>query len=250
VPQLKHVAQKLDALRQKMQDDANDFGQAWFQYRSAPVTYLPAKYQATFKLSRSKLMNAQKAMAVTFEKMKAMRREADSLVTVAEKATMKAGIREGVTPPGGRPIGDAQRIAHDGAVVIARTLADLKQPKGSKPRPDNISTSVTSIGSLLTGKQFSAQSLVAAQGSLANAEAAFGAMQTKLASMQKQYANLKKALRSNELSDSRVKAELANAADDIKEAQTEVKTAEANIRKARATFGKYQTAWKAAQKKK
>lgn len=247
VPQLKHSAKKLGDLHKAMKADALDFGQAWFGYRGSPTNHIPRKHLTTFFSVRSRLMNEQKVMSSLFEQVKAMQREAASLVAVAEKATMKADIKRNQGQQ--RPIADAQRIAADAAAQVAKILQDLQNPKGTKPQPTSITSGRNALRGFVQAKNYSEATRISAEGMWKNAEAAYKAMLPKVASMETLYANAKKALRSNELTDNTVKLHLASIAQAIKTAKTDLKKSEGEYKEARSYFSTWQSGYKRANKK-
>jgi len=248
VPQVKRSVQKLDTLYKGMKADALSFGQAWFGYRGSFATHVPKKHLATAYAIRSKLMNDQKVMSAIFEQVKGMHREAASLVLIMDKAAMKRDITKHHAAQ--RPIGDAQQIARDGSAKIQSILADVQNPKGLKPKPNSIASSLNTLRGFVNNKKYDEPTRIAAEGMWKNAEAAFKAMGPKIASMDKLYENTKKALRSNELTDNTVKNELASAAAAIKTAKTDLKKYTGEYNQAKSFFTKWQSGFKSAQKKK
>ena len=248
VPQVKRSVQKLDTLYKGMKADALSFGQAWFGYRGTFAGNVPKKHLATFFAARSKIMNDQKVMSAIFEQVKGMHREAASLVPIMEKAAMKRDITKNQGTQ--RPIADAQKIARDGSAKIQAILADVQNPKGLKPRPNSITSSVNTLRGFVNNKSYAEATRISAEGMWKNAEGAFKAMGPKIASMDKLYENTKKALRSNELTDNTVKNELTSAAQAIKTAKTDLKKYTGEYNQAKSLFTKWQSGWKAAQKKK
>jgi hypothetical protein len=231
-----------------MKADALSFGQAWFGYRGTFATNVPKKHLATAYAIRSKVMNDQKVMSSIYEQVKAMHREAASLVLIMDKAAMKRDITKHHAAQ--RPITDAQKIARDGSAKIQAIFADYQNPKGTKPQPGSITSGLNAVRGFVNNKNYAEATRISAEGMWKNAEAAYKAMLPKLANMEKLYENTKKALRSNELTDNTVKNELASAAQAIKSAKDDLKKYTPEYNQAKSFFTKWQSGYKAAQKKK
>jgi len=125
---------------QAITDDAQQFGAAWFHYRSAVANKIPEKYQATFKALRAKVMEDQKTITTKQTKIKGYAAEAEGLVKLAAKATMKSGIKAGTGVQ--RPIAAAQQDARDLAAQMAAELVEVRSPRGLATQPAAISNAI------------------------------------------------------------------------------------------------------------
>ncbi|MCC7358615.1 MAG: hypothetical protein IT317_04010 [Anaerolineales bacterium] len=254
--QLKHFAKQIADRATAIDRDAHDYGDSWRTYRANPwggaanVLKFPDKFITEFMARRAAIINDQKAIGTSLEKVRALKREADSLTLIVNKAAMKQGIKAGTGAQ--RPITDARKIAADGAAQIATLLADLKVPKSLQPKPDSITANAKSLNNTVTGKNWpkDAPGMKTFEGLWKNAEAGYKRMVTYEANMKKLYVNVQKGLRSTEMKDAQVKASLVAIVTDIKAAGTLLKAKAKDYASAKAAYPKIAAAYQASLKAK
>jgi hypothetical protein len=246
--QIQYAVKKLAGFEQAIKDDAHAFGDAWKDYRANVVKDIPARHLSYFHAERSKIINDQKVISTKLAAVKGLKEQAEALVQIAGKATLKKNIKAGGAQ---RPITDAQKMARELAQQMDDLLTELRTPKGLATKPDSVTSGANSLVTQSNNKNWT-QTPGALAGSLGlwkNAEAGYKLMVTKAAAMEKVLAAKKKAFRSDELKDATVKAELLKADQCLKDAKTDVKAKEKDYTKAKAAITKIQAAFKAAAKK-
>jgi hypothetical protein len=73
---------------------------------------VPARHLSYFHAERSKIINDQKVVSARLAAVKGLKEQAEALVQIAGKATLKKNIKAGGAQ---RPIADAQKVARAGA---------------------------------------------------------------------------------------------------------------------------------------
>lgn len=242
-PQLQQAVADMTLWAQAITDDAQAFGAAWFGYRAAMANKVPEKYQATFKTLRAKVMEDQKAITTKQTKIKGYIAEAEGLVKLAAKATMKAGIKAGTGVQ--RPIADAQHDARDLATQMAADLNELRAPRGLATQPGAISNAMQMARNDSKDKAFTNTpanaALVAARKK--TFESGIQLMRTRVASMEKVLSTKLKAFRTNELSDATVKAEVKKAQQSLKDAKSDLTVSEAEAKKGQDALAAIEKRW-------
>jgi hypothetical protein len=250
-PQVTYFAKQIGERATALEDDALAYGTAWSTYRANPwgTVKIPAEVTADFMTRRNRVINDQKAVGTSLQKLRAAKREADSLALVINKAAMKRDIKTGDGAQ--RPIAAAQKIASDGAIAILALLNDLKQPPGREPNPDSVTTNANSLQGLVTRKAWpkTVAEMKNYDGVWKNAEAGYKRMTTIEANMKSVAANIQKGLRSTEMKDPTVKASLEAIAANVKAASTAVKARSGDYSKAKAAHATITTGHKAAMKR-
>ncbi len=245
-PQLQQAVENLRLWEAAMGDDGTALGAAWFGYRAdGDMNKIPLKYRAAFQAVRNKLMDEQKVVSTTRARVKAYQAEAEALLKVAAKATMKAGIKAGTGAQ--RPIAEAQQDARDLAEQMAAELEKVRNPPGTATAPSTIRTTKQAIRDNAADKGYTRLSgnvtLLNSRKNLL--KSGLKLMRTRVAGMGKVLAVRTKSFRSNELADATVKAQLKNAQKFLKDAQTELKTSEADATKGLAYAATIEARWKA-----
>jgi len=253
-PQLTFFAKQIGQQVTNLDRDAHEYGDAWKTYRANPWAQasgkakFPDEYTKDFMTRRNRVINDQKEVGTALEKIKAMHREAESLALIVNKASLKRDIKAGTA--GARPIGEAQKIASDGAAAIAAQLNNIKAPASLAPKPESVTQNANTLQGLVTRKAWpkTALEMKNYDGVWKNAEAGYKRIVTIEANMKALSANMQKGLRSTELKDPTVKASLAAIARDIKEASTILKAKATDYAKAKSAYAKVVAGHKATMK--
>jgi len=204
-------------------EDARDFEASWAALRTFnPPDVLPAEYTQEFRAARTQLKNDQRVVMVKGNAISAMYKEAQALMAIAKKAEMKGRMKDGRAQ---RPLADAQAAAAKVATEMAADLKDFHQPANRTPGPGTVTRSAQYLKEFGQDKTFatSRDNLVKARKAWTQADLAYKTIVAKAASMEKVLTSQTKGFRSNELSDPKIKTELAEAARDAKAAKAEVK---------------------------
>ncbi len=248
-PQLRQAAADMALWAQAITDDAQQFGAAWFGYRATVANKVPEKYQATFKAVRAKVMEDQKSITTKQTKIKGYVAEAEGLVKLAAKATMKSAIKTGTGVQ--RPIAEAQQDARDLAAQMAAELVELRSPRGLATQPGAISNAMSMAKLDSKNKAFvkttDRAALVSARKK--TFESGIKMMRTRVASMEKVLAVKTKAFRNSELSDAVVKADIKAAQKSLKDAKADLKVSEAEAKKGQEAIAEIEKRWAAKAKK-
>jgi hypothetical protein len=237
-PQVRDSIKKISEIEKAFQDDGQDYGTSWFEYRGAPINKVPAKHAATFNAVQGTIVNDDKPLGVALQKIVAARHEAEALLAITNKAAMKADIKAGTGTQ--RPIADAQAAAKDLATQMDALLKLLQHPVDASTPPDGI----TSVRETLTGVSKEAGflnkpgALKVTRSNWSNAQIAYKLMMTKGANMEKVLATKTKGFRSKELDDPVVKAHLKEATQKVKEAQKTIKDKDADYAAAKKMMDK------------
>jgi hypothetical protein len=200
--------------------DSLAYGAAWDDFRKYNPAHFPKEVVADFKLQRMHLVNSQQATVVLVNQIVAAKNQAEALISITDKATMKKDIKQGGTQ---RPITDAQQAAKDVALKLAAELKELLIPTNITNKPDSIKSGATNLDSFVKGPPKNWNELVQARGIWSGVDSAYKSMVARSAAMDKMLATLTRGFRTNELSDKTVKAELAKAATSVKDAKATVK---------------------------
>jgi len=249
-PQLQQAAADMTLWAQAITDDAQQFGAAWFHYRSAVANKIPEKYQATFKALRAKVMEDQKTITTKQTKIKGYAAEAEGLVKLAAKATMKSGIKAGTGVQ--RPIAAAQQDARDLAAQMAAELVEVRSPRGLATQPAAISNAMSLARIDAKNKAFTktTENAAAVAARKKTFESGIKLMRARVAGMEKVLAVKTKAFRSSELTDATVKAEIKAAQQSLKDAKADLKVSEAEAKKGQEAIAEIEKRWAAQAKKK
>jgi len=250
VAQIKLIHTRLGTIDQAITDDANDMGAAWFQYRAGVATHTPAKYKAKFLAMRSIMINDSKSLSVKQQKVVTTKRQVKALLAITDKAKLKTAIKAGTGTD--RPIATAQQLATDLVARELKLLTELRDPPGLQSKPYTLETTAPLMENSARDKNIvlDNQMMISYRGSIANAVSAVKLMETRLAAMTKIYDSTKKGLRSTELQDATVKAQLAQAAQHVADAKTDIKTTTGYLKRMKAALAKLEAAYKAQQRKK
>jgi hypothetical protein len=242
-PQLQQAVADMTLWAQAITLDADEFGAAWFDYRGNVADKIPIKYKAAFLALRGKVLEDQKAILIKKTKIKGYVAEAEGLVQVAAKATMKAGIKAGTGVQ--RPIADAQRDADALAKQMAAELAELRIPPGLSIQPATITTAVGFAKDNSKDKAFTrtTENVAAVNGRKKTFEGGIKLMRTRVAGMEKVLATKTKSFRNSELSDPTVKADIKKAQKSLKEAKADLAVSEAEAKKGQEYLGAIEKRW-------
>jgi len=215
--------QLISDLKDDYDADALDFGQSWGAVRAYASTSFAPDVLEDFLTARAKVINDMQGRLRVGNEMAAAQKEAVALQAIVAKAKMKSGIKQGTGAQ--RAIGVAQAEAKAVAVELATSLTQLKTPANMTAKPLAITTGAMSLGGVAADANYlkTKRDLVTVRGFWTTTELAYKTMVTKSASMVKVLATKTRGFRSNELSDGTVKAELARAAQSVKDAKAEVK---------------------------
>jgi hypothetical protein len=248
--QLQQSVSDLDLWAKAITDDARLFGAAWFKYRNNPANNVPLKYQASFAAIRQKVMEDQKAVTTKATRIKGYKAEAEALLQVAAKATMKAGIKAGTGAQ--RLVAAAQQDARDFAAQMAAEFDLLQSPPGLATQPGAISNALGFVKDDAKNKNFTKTTANAAAvaGRKKTFDSGLKLMRTRLASMEKLHTTKLKGFRSNELSDAAVKTEIKKAEKSLKDARAAVKVSDAEAKKGQGYIAVIEARWAAEAKKK
>jgi hypothetical protein len=248
-PQLQQAVDNLTLWEKAIGDDAREFGAAWFPYRATMANKVPDKYQTAFKTLRSKVMEDQKATTTKQTKLLGYIAEAQGLLKVAAKTTMKAGIKAGTGVQ--RPITEAQQDARELAEQMAAELALLRSPRGLATQPAAITTALQNAKEDAKNKAFNRTpaNQIAVSGRKKTFESGVQLMRTRAASMAKVLAVKLKGFRSSELTDATVKAEIKKAQKSLKDAQADLAVTEAEAKKGLGYIATIEARWAAEKKK-
>lgn len=248
--QIQQAADDMTLWAQAITSDAQAFGAAWFNYRNNVATHLPEKYLAAFKAARAKVMEDQKAITIKHAKIKGYAAEAQGLLKVVAKATMKAGIKAGTGVQ--RDIALAQQDARDLAAQMAAELDELRTPRGLATQPAAISNAMQMAKADAKDKTFTKTpgNAAAVAARKKTFESGIKLMRTKAAAMEKLLAAKTKGFRKGELSDPTVRAEIKQANQSLKDAQADLKVSEAEAKKGREAIAAIEARWAAKAKKK
>lgn len=249
-PQLHQAAADMTLWSKAIADDADEFGDAWFGYRGEMANKIPAQYQASFKALRAKVIEDRKSDTIKQTKIKGYIAEAEGLVKLTAKTTMKAGIKAGSGVQ--RPIADAQHDARELATQMAAELNELRNPHGFATTPHTISTTMESVRENSKDKAYTKTTgnMALLSGRKKIFENGIQLMRTKAASMEKILATKTRALRSNELSDATVKAEIKKAQQSLKDAKADLKASEVDAKKGMDASVVIEKRWAVEAKKK
>jgi hypothetical protein len=231
-PQLQQAVNDITLWEQAIGTDADEFGAAWFKYRVGFAAAVPAKYKAAFLALRTKVMEDQKDVTTTRTKVKGYVAEAEGLVQVAAKATMKAGIKAGTGFQ--RPIADARKDAKALADQMASELNLLRAPHGLAIQPGAITQAMQNARTNSKDMTFTktTENVTSVSGRKKNVQSGIQLMRTRVASMEKLLATKTKAFRSNELSDPTVKDDVKKAKKSLKDANVDLQVSEGEAKKA------------------
>ena len=237
-PQVKHSIRKIGDLERAYQDDGNDYGAAWFDYRSSPVSNVPAKHVATFISLQGSIVNDDKQLGVQLQKIIAAKHQAEALLAITDKAAMKADIKSGTGTQ--RPIADAQHAARDLATQMATLLNQLRNPTDMSTPPTGITSAKGNLTGLLTDERFwsGTSPMKSARSVWSNVQIANKLMTAKAANMEKVLATKTRGFRSKELADPVVADELKKANLSVKAAKKEVKDRQADYAGAKKAMDK------------
>jgi hypothetical protein len=249
-PQLQQAAADMALWAQAIAADAQEFGAAWFHYRATVANKVPGKYQATFIAMRSKVMEDQKTITTKQTKIKGYVAEAEGLVKLAAKATMKSEIKAGTGVQ--RPIADAQRDANELAAQMAAELVELRSPRGLATQPAAISNAMSMARNDAKNKGFTktTENATAVAARKKTFESGIKLMRARAASMEKVLAVKTKAFRSSELADATVKASIKAAKLSLKDAKADLKVSEAEAKKGQDAIAEIEKRWASKAKKK
>jgi len=237
VAQLQVSIRALADLENDLKADNQAYGAAWIDYRGEPVKTVPEKIRTAFGARRQVLINADKPVFLKLHQLQAFRHEADALTHLTDKAAMKADLKRNVPQ---RPIADAQRAAHDLATQMDNMLKILRTPAGQTPKPAQI----TSAKNTLVPRSTNPASLQVpnalgtSRSMWVNGESAYKLMVAQAASMEKVLTIKIRALRTNELSDPTVKAELVTARQHLAAAKLDIKNKTADYNAAKKAMAK------------
>jgi len=247
-PQIKQAADDITLWVKAIGDDSQEYGAAWFAYRGAMANKVPAKYQTAFLAVRSKLMDDQKIIITKQTKLKGYAAEAEGLLQVAAKATMKAGIKAGTGVQ--RPIADAQKDARDLATQMAAELAELRAPRGLATQPSAITNAkdMAKVDSKSKAFNKTPENVTVVNSRKKNVESGIKLMRTRVAGMDKVLATKLKGFRNSELNDPTVKAEIKKAQKSLKEAKVDLSTSELEAKKALDYLATVEKRWAAKGK--
>jgi len=237
VPQLKYSVKKLTDFESEFKADNKAHGTAWKDYRALLLSNVPANYKDEFLSLRLALMSDDKPTAIKLHQVTAARHEAEALVHILDKATMKADIKRN-SPQ--RPIAEAQQAARDTANKMADLLQELRTPGSLAPKPNSITSNKNTLvaKSLNPASLQAPQALAALRGFWINCEAAYKLMGAKAANMEKVLTIRTRALRTNELTDPTVQAELNSARQALVAAKAEVASKTADYTAAKKAIAK------------
>ncbi len=255
-PQLTFFAKQIGLRANQVTTDAHDYGDAWKTYRANPWAQasgkpkFPDEYTSDFMTRRNRVINDQKDVSTSQEKIKSWHKEAESLALIINKASLKRDIKAGAT--GARPLAEAQKIASDGVAAVAAQLVNLTKPASLAPKPDSITQNAKTLQGLVDRKAWpkTALEMKNYDGVWKNADAGYKRVVTIEANMRALSTNLQKGLRSTELKDPTIKVSLAAIAKDLKEAATLLKAKAPDYAKAKAAYAKVLAGHQALLKKK
>ncbi len=241
--QIQQAADDMRLWVKAITDDAQDFGAAWFGYRANMASNVPDKYQSGFKTLRAKVMEDQKSITITKAKIQGYVSEAEGLLKVAAKATMKASIKAGTGAQ--RDIALAQQDARDLAAQMATELDELRNPRGLATQPAAITNGMQMAKADAKNKAFTRTpaNVATVNARKKTFESGIKLMRTKAASMEKLLATKTKGFRNRELSDPVVKAEIKKAQRSLKDAQADLKVSETEAKKGRDAIAEIEKRW-------
>jgi hypothetical protein len=204
--------------------DSREFSAAWAAFREFdPPAVLPAEYTKDFRTARTQLQSDHQEVMVKGNAISAMYQEAQALKAITDKAYMKSRMKAGTGSQ--RPLSAAQAAAAKVAAEMAEALREFNKPSNRTPAPGAVTDLAQDLKEFHKNPAFatSRENMIKARNAWTQADLAYKTMVSKSASMEKVLATQTKGFRSNELTDPKVKAELAEAARDVKAAKAEVK---------------------------
>jgi hypothetical protein len=232
-------AKKIKQLKADYDKDSLEFGNAWDDFRQYNPTRLPKDIVDPFRVQRMHMQNSQQATVVLNNQIAAAQHQAEALLAITDKATMKQDIKQGGTQ---RPKTDAQQAAKDVATQLEAALKELKIPTNLTSKPESIKSGVSGLDSFVKKPPKNWNELVQARGLWAGVDSAYKSMVARSAAMDNILATRTRGFRSNELSDTTVKAELAKASASVKAAKALVKSYEKDHAAARKLMDKVEVA--------
>jgi hypothetical protein len=236
MPQLKRAIDGIDLIQQTANQDFQEYGQAIVPYRALGSTAETKKYFTTFSEIRGRMIDDEMANMVKKRQIDNLRKQADALLDVTAKASMKADIKK--TGAAQRPIGDAQAAAKALVSELDHDLVELNTPPGMLPKPSTIrAQGILIFTGLAANKNLVKGDKDSVDKTWKNVDGAYQTAAARLATMKKVAATRTKGFRSNELSDPVVKAELAKAQDRIKTADTAFKQYDKDYAAAKKLYG-------------
>lgn len=235
---VENFAADILARKQRYDVDSQEFGAAWGDVRAFNATHLPKAAVDAFNTDRARIIGDQRAVLVMGNKIAEAAKQAEALKAIIAKASMKKDMKAGSEQ---RNIGVARTSAEAVATELAAALNNLLQNSMTSPAPQAIKTGSTQLVQVSKMKDYPATKLdwVTAHGFWQTVDQAQKNMLTKVAAMEKVLATRTRGFRSNELSDAKVKVELAKAAKSLKDAKAQVKlyaSDYANAKKAHAVI--------------
>jgi hypothetical protein len=240
---LRQLIEAIAGYGRAMDTDVNELAEAWLEYREDPIRNAPASLRANFNAVRGSIINSQKGDTVKRAKLEAARLQALALLKLEAKATMKAGIKAGGDQ---RAIGVAQQAAREVVAQMDNLLDQIINPVGYTPAPGSVTESANNLVKYAGQKSWFDRptNLTPSRGLWSKVEQGYTMYQTRTAAMEKILVTQKRSFRSNELSDSMVKAELAKAEDRVKQAKAIVKQAAADYKKGKPAIAKIEAGFK------
>ena len=136
--------------------------------------------------------------------------------------------------------------------IASSVMVMMRDPPGLQAKPLSLETTAPILESTVkdTKTVLTPQAMIAMRGSVANGVSAAKLMETRLAAMLKVYEATKKGLRSAELKDGTVQAQLALALKHITDAKKDVKDGQAYLKRMQAALAKIESKFKTQQRKK